>query len=354
MQDVIVGKKWRLNNNTTGFLLGNNGIFYSIVECGQYGIGDWIIDGDLIKYRYYQNSQEVTILYGSVSEYSSTQIKLLNSSDPTITITDVYTTNYIEECTYVPDDSFEAYLEGQGIGNGVPNDDYVATSNIKNVTELNLAFAPYILPVADLTGIEDFTALTTLYCPSYQLTTLDVSNNTALTTLSCGGYSGQQGQLTSLDVSNNPALTHLHCQYNQLTTLNVSQNTALTRLYCDNNQLTSLDISQNTALTRLVCQNNQLTTLDVSTNTALTHLHCMDNQLTSLDVSQNTALIYLDCRFNQLTTLDVRNGNNVGMHCSNNPNLTCINVNDTAWSTFNMTFGNGNIDPQHYFSENCP
>ena len=292
MQDVIVGKKWRLNNNTTGFLLGNNGIFYSIVECGQYGIGDWIIDGDLIKYRYYQNSQEVIILYGSVSEYSSTQIKLLNYSDPTITITDVYTTNYIEECTYVPDDSFEAYLEGQGIGNGVPNDDYVATSNIKNVTDLNLSgMVQGNLPVADLTGIEDFTALTSLNCQYNQLTSLDVSQNTALTILNCGGIPGQQGQLTSLDVSNNPALTQLYCSY------------------------------------------NQLTTLDVSNNTALETFYCFDNQL---------------------TTLDGRNGHNFLMFCLSNPNLTCINVNDAAWATFNMTFGNGNIDPQHYFSEQCP
>ena len=37
--------------------------------------------------------------------------------------------------------------------------------------------------------------------------------------------------------------------YNQLTTLDVSKNTALTDLDCDNNQLTTLDVSKNTALT---------------------------------------------------------------------------------------------------------
>ena len=35
--------------------------------------------------------------------------------------------------TYVPDDNFEAYLEANGIGNGVPNDDYVTTANIETV-----------------------------------------------------------------------------------------------------------------------------------------------------------------------------------------------------------------------------
>jgi len=33
----------------------------------------------------------------------------------------------------------------------------------------------------------------------------------------------------------------------------------------------------------------------------------------------------------------------------NNPNLSCINVDDAFWSTANWTI----IDPQHYFSNNC-
>ena len=54
------------------------------------------------------------------------------------------------------------------------------------------------------------------------------------------------------------------CYNNQLTSLDVSHNTALTQLACSNNQLTSLDVSHNTALTWLWCYNNQLTSLDVS------------------------------------------------------------------------------------------
>ena len=69
-------------------------------------------------------------------------------------------------------------------------------------------------------------------------------------------------------------LIFLSCRYNQLTSLDVSQNTALTQLYCDYNQLTSLDVSHNTALTLLSCSKNQLTSLDVSGATALTRLYC--------------------------------------------------------------------------------
>ena len=40
--------------------------------------------------------------------------------------------------------------------------------------------------ISDLTGIEDFSALTYLDCRSNQLTNLDVSFNDALTDLRCG------------------------------------------------------------------------------------------------------------------------------------------------------------------------
>ena len=38
--------------------------------------------------------------------------------------------------TYVPDNNFEAYLEANGMGNGIANDYYVTTSNINTVTTL--------------------------------------------------------------------------------------------------------------------------------------------------------------------------------------------------------------------------
>jgi len=279
--------------------------------------------------------------------------------------------------TYVPDNNFEAYLEINGMGNGIPYDDSVFTSAIDTLTYLDVSMgAGSATGIFDLTGIEDFTALTELWCSSNQLTSLDVSNNTALTYLDCS-----YNLLTSLDVSNNTALTHLYCSYNLLTSLDVNGATSLTTLDCNDNnltnldvstnllledlscnknQLTNLDVSTNTLLEVLHCNENQLTNLDVSTNTLLEELYCNENQLTNLDVSNNTALIYLRCRFNQLTSLDLRNGNNTVMSTSstffnlnNNPNLYCIDVDDVVWSTANWTFANGNIDLQHYFSNNC-
>ena len=111
--------------------------------------------------------------------------------------------------------------------------------------------------------------------------------------------------LTSQTVTITGDVTYFDCYKNQLTTLDVSKNTALTKLDCSNNQLTALDVSQNIALTTLYCHKNQLTTLDVSQNTALKWFDCSFNQLTALDVSQNTALTRLTCNYNQLTALDI-------------------------------------------------
>ena len=171
------------------------------------------------------------------------------------------------------DPDFAKELQKQGIiadaGNITPED----MEKIAAITELDVSGtedAPGAL--TSLQGIEYFESLTFLKCDSNQLTTLDVSANTALTYLYC-----HSNQLTKLDVSANTALTYLSCSSNSLTSLDVSRNTALTDLWCESNQLTELDVRQNTALTGLWCYDNQLTKLDVSANTALTWLSCENN-----------------------------------------------------------------------------
>ena len=270
--------------------------------------------------------------------------------------------------TYVPDDNFENYLEANGMGDGIALNDSVFTSAIDTIIYLDINN----LGIGDLIGIEAFSSLTTLDCQGNQLITLDLSNNLALDSLQCGGnqltnldvsgatsltwLSCSSNQLTSLDLSNNIALDTLYFSDNLLTNLDVTNNIALINLQCPGNDLASLDVSNNTALKMLAVYNNQLTSLDVSQNTALTYLHFSWNQITSLDVSQNTALTFLVGSDGQLTTLDVRNGNNTNItwfKCYNNPNLNCINVDASTWSANNWTVTNGDIDQQHYFSNDC-
>ena len=126
--------------------------------------------------------------------------------------------------TSIPDQNFEQALINFGYDDVI--DGKVLTVNINSVDSLGL----YGKNISDLTGIEDFTALTHLSCMNNKLTSLDVSNNTALTDLSC-----TKNKLKSLDVSNNTALTDLVCMNNRLTSLDVSNNTALSNLFCDGN-----------------------------------------------------------------------------------------------------------------------
>ena len=222
----------------------------------------------------------------------------------------------------IADANFKAYL----VSNTAINTNSDTEIQVSEATAFNGTIDCSSMNIPDLTGIEDFTALTQLWCLGNLLSSLDVSQNTALTELWCFG--------------------------NLLSSLDVSQNTALTYLYCSDNQLTSLDVSNNTALIYLSCKSNQLSSLDVSNNTALIYLRCQSNQLSSLDVSNNNALTLLFCADNQLTSLDVKNGNNtntLNFYTIDNPNLSCINVDDAAWSTTNWL----DIDFQHYFSNNC-
>jgi uncharacterized repeat protein (TIGR01451 family) len=222
--------------------------------------------------------------------------------------------------------------------------------------------------ISDLTGIEEFINLTSLDCYNNQLTSLDLSNNTSLYDLHC-----EVNQLTSLNISNNTSLTAVCAYYNQLTSLDVSTNTFLTNLDCDYNQLTNLDVSNNTALYLLSCSynhlidielsandslvviecdNNQLTNLDVSVIPNLQNLICNNNLLINLDLSNNTSLINLLCYANQLTSLNLRNGNNINMdtiYADNNPNLTCIQVDDAIYSSNNWIY----FDSDASFGENC-
>ena len=132
--------------------------------------------------------------------------------------------------------------------------------------------------------------------------------------------------------------------------------TSLTYLNCAGNFLTTLDVSNNTSLIALYCYDNQLTNLDVSIHTQLTDLFCDNNQLSSLDVSNNSLLIDFQCGDNLLSSLDIRNGNNQNFYAismNNNPFLTCIDVDDSTYSTNNWTIAMSIIDSQHYFSNNC-
>ena len=223
----------------------------------------------------------------------------------------------------IPDDNFlNALIE---LGVDTNGDSIISPAEAEVITYLNVNSNN----ISDMTGIEAFINLDTLWCSWNQLTSLYVSKNTALENLCCG-----LNQLTGLDVSKNTLLTHLECGSNQLTGLDVSKNTLLTNLECGSNQLTGLDVSKNTLLTYLDCRFNQLTSLDVSNNTLLTRLVCWHIPLTSLDVSNNTLLTRLDCWHNQLTSLDVSKNTALGVLICGSNQLSGLDISNNSYMIF--------------------
>ena len=279
-----------------------------------------------------------------------------------------FLSNIHSQTTAIPDANFEQALIDLGIDSDATINGSVLTADISGVTSLNVGSKN----ISDLTGIEDFTNLTSLSCWGNQLINLDVSSNSALTYLSCNG-----NNLSSLNVSSNTALTDLLCNTNNLSSLDVSNNTLLTNLDCNNNKLISLNVDNNTELDILSCHLNSLISLDVSSNNKLTQLYCNQNSLSSLnvnttlnylfcdgnnnisslDLSNNTALFYLSCNNNQLASLNVKNGNNsiiTTLNAENNPSLTCIQVdNETDANAGTGVYSSWLKDVTANYSEDC-
>lgn len=313
------------------------------------------------------------------------------------------TTIGFAQYTLIPDINFENALSAY---DDIANDGQVPTANINSVTYLDVNSQN----ISDLTGIQNFTALQYLRCYTNNLSSLDLTglsnllflacsenqipsldltsltnlnhlecNNNQLTSLNVVGLANLQllwffdneidsidltglsslqsmvcfsNNLITIDVSGITSLEELICENNLLTSVNVSGASALQLLSCSYNLLTSLDASGLSNIDSINCYYNQLTSLDVSGLSNLESLICDNNQLTSLDLSESVNLYNLNCENNQLVNLNVKNGNNTNIDNSyfvayNNPNLTCIYVDDASYSSTNWL----NIDSGATFVE---
>ncbi len=176
----------------------------------------------------------------------------------------------------------EEYLDPDGNG-------YLSLSERSGVTLIDVSGfleAKYgestYVEIADLTGIEYFTALKTLRVGGIGLETLNVYPLVALTSLTCQG-----NYLTSLNLLGNEELVELNCAANHIKGLQLALNTKLKKLVCHSNEIKSIDLSKNTLLETLSIFQNELSTLDLSNNTLLSSLNCSNNHLKTLDLSAN-------------------------------------------------------------------
>ena len=93
--------------------------------------------------------------------------------------------------TFVPDDNFELAL--LNLGFDFVLDDYVETAAVDTITDLQINNKD----IYDLTGIEDFISLSSLFCYDNNLTTLNLTNNTQLFEVTCSN-----NDLISIDLRN--------------------------------------------------------------------------------------------------------------------------------------------------------
>lgn len=134
--------------------------------------------------------------------------------------------------TFISDDNFEQTLIDLGYDTA-PLDEFVLTSNINRITNLDYVGKD----ILDLTGIEDFLALTNLDCSDNLLDSLDTSNQLNLNVLVC-----EQNNISTLNLQNNDRLDVLICSFNGISNLDLSSNSNLTDLDCSSNQICSLNL----------------------------------------------------------------------------------------------------------------
>ncbi len=269
----------------------------------------------------------------------------------------------IDETTF-PNTSFRNYISSTNANIDKNGDSLLSPSEIASVTWMNVANKG----ISDLTGIQYFTAMTSLYCHNNSLTTLDVSACVALHSLQCNN-----NQLASLVVS--PSMNSIQCYNNRLgysamqqlveslpsvsggilqvvntnsssseqniitsaqvaiaTAKGWSVQTSNSQPYAgsgipinnttfpdqafksfvstnfDSDHDGSLSEAEIAAVTSITFTNSSSTSLEgIGFFTALTSLDCSGNrQLTELNLSQNTALLSVDCHNCNLSTLNVK------------------------------------------------
>ncbi|WP_433765108.1 T9SS type A sorting domain-containing protein [Flavobacterium ginsenosidimutans] len=221
-----------------------------------------------------------------------------------------------EQYTSIPDENFEKKLIELGFDSDTP-DGRVQTAKIAKVTYLNINNSS----ISDLTGIEDFKALESLFAGNNKLTSINVSNNLTLKNLDISF-----NQISSLDISKNTNLVFLNCNYNALPTIDVSANVNLKDINVYSNKLTAIDISKNIAVEQFSCGSNKIESLDLSNNINLQNLSCNNNSLTALNISKNTALTKLSIETNKIASLDVDQNLELSKVSASYNKLTQLNV----------------------------
>jgi uncharacterized repeat protein (TIGR01451 family) len=225
------------------------------------------------------------------------------------------------------------------------NDQEIQQSELYYVYDLDVSSSG----IADMTGIESFTALENLNCSNNQITNLHCKVNF----LNCSHNNISELVVTVIPYG---SITNgyywLICDYNSLDYISIINPSNITGQFdCSYNDMDSLNISGGDSITILTCEHNNLTSLDFFGLTSLDDLSCSYNHLQTLDLA-STSIYYLYCDYNDLVSMYLKNdyANNpdsfLEASFSNNPYLTYI-----CARTENIEYLQGLLDEYNY--TNC-
>ena len=225
------------------------------------------------------------------------------------------TAMYALSCeTAIPDTNFETALRNLGLdGTGPTNDGVVQTALIAANTSLDVSGQN----IADLTGIEAFTSLTSLIVSQNAFTALDLSgiSNTVTSIIAQG-----MPNLTSVSFGANSAIELMSFGGCGLTSIDLSTFSALKSLGLDNNPISTVDLSGN-AVELLTLSGTQISALS-----DIVGLPVGIRRLQLNGLSFNTQLDFSP--FFNLTELRLNNNGLLGLNIANgtNPQLTILDV----------------------------
>ncbi len=234
----------------------------------------------------------------------------------------------------IPDPVFKARLLSANTTNGIA----VNSSNQNIVIDTNgdqeiqvaeaLNVSKLFIPgqtgsmIANLTGINQFTNLTSLSVFNNTLTTFQISGLSSLQVIHIAN-----NNLTTLSIDNLSSLQNLSIVNNQLTNFSVTNTPNLQTLSCSGNQLASIDISNFPSLVTLECNNNLITTLILNNNNNLLNISATNNNLTAISLEEAPNLVNLYLNNNLFTTIDAGKLTQLSnFNFSNNPNLVNFNI----------------------------
>lgn len=242
----------------------------------------------------------------------------------------------------IPDARFEEKLIEKGIDSDGTINQKILRSDVINVEKLNLNNSSAKV-IANLKGIEAFTALKRLYVAGNKLTSVDLSTNVLLDTINLS-----VNELTSikgLSVAKN--LKWLSLSYNYFTEFSID-NASVKNILMSDNDLVSFNVDKAPNLETALLTLNKIEALDFSKNPLLEVLIFSSNKLKTINLENNQKLKYIYCSSNLLTDFDVSNLNKlVDLRIDRNPDLNCIKI------ATGQTILTVNLSSYQQLSTNC-